>query len=239
VKEAYINKKLASNTTYTLTLFNLSSPETTANINGIPTSLIALIGGNIGIELAFFDGTLIIGGYQQKTEVKGIRSQSQSFVILCLQQLSAGWLQLNLSSSSVISANTQESCPKNLCSSQEAITFTSNDSLLAFDILSKVPVLQHSIFMRFRTRAKHGWLFYLGNDQGAHLAAYLSQGYLNVSLNMISSSYSRVSLQLQPRVDTGVWNDLSVKRSESHLDITMNGNLYQLTYTIPGKSYSP
>ena len=83
---------------------------------------------------------------------QGIRSQSQSFAILCLQQLSTGWLQLNLSSSSVISANTQESCPTNLCTSQEAITFTSNDSLLAFDVLSKVPVLEHSLLMRFRTR---------------------------------------------------------------------------------------
>ena len=53
---------------------------------------------------------------------------------------------------------------------------------------------------------------------------------------MISTSYSRVSLQLRPRVDDGIWNNLSVKRSESRVDINMNGNLYQMKYTIPGET---
>lgn len=92
------------------------------------------------------------------------------------------------------------------------------------------------MFTPYFYRARDGWLFYLGNEQGAHLAAYLQHGYLNISLNMLSTSYSRASLQLATRVDDGIWNSLSVKRSESRVDVNMNGNLYLMKYTIPGKT---
>ena len=68
--QAYVNSKLASNTSYTLTLSNLGTSDTTASINGNPASLVTLTGGSNGIHLGFFNGTLIVGGYQYKSEVK-------------------------------------------------------------------------------------------------------------------------------------------------------------------------
>ena len=83
---------------------------------------------------------------------QGIRSQAQSFAILCLKELTTDRLQINLTSPSMTSSNTQESCPTDMCSSQGAVTLISSDAFLAFNILNKVPVLEHNIFMRFRTR---------------------------------------------------------------------------------------
>ena len=68
--QVYVNKKLTSNTTYTLTFYNLGNSNTTAHVNGIPASLITLTGGAIRIQLEFFNGTLLIGGYEKKNEVK-------------------------------------------------------------------------------------------------------------------------------------------------------------------------
>ena len=68
------------------------------------------------------------------------------------------------------------------------------------------------------------------------MAAYLHHGYMNISINMISSSYSRVSLQTIGLVNDGSWKDLAIKRTESRVEITLNGKVYQLKYTIPGNT---
>lgn len=68
--QVYVNRKLAPNTSYTLSLINLGGVETNATINGESTSLVTLTGNNIRIQLAFFNGNLLIGGYQYKSEVK-------------------------------------------------------------------------------------------------------------------------------------------------------------------------
>ncbi|XP_065068205.1 usherin-like [Rhopilema esculentum] len=238
VKEAYINFKLSPNTTYSLSLFNLGNSNTTATINLKQVPLVTLTGRSFGIHLGFLSGQLLIGGYASRSDVQGIRSQAQTYPLVCVHFIEAERKQLNFNTSTH-SSNVQQSCPKNMCNSQEDVTITSRNSFLAYDILKTSTSLFHDISIRFRSRAKNGLLFYLGNQQGAYLAAIVHKRHLNVSLNMISAAYTSISLQSKEAVSDGNWKDLTVKRTESLVEVILDGNLYQMRFTVPDMAVEP
>ena len=84
-------------------------------------------------------------------------------------------------------------------------------------------------------RASSGLIFYLGNQQGALLTAFLHNGHVNVSINMISTSYATVSLLTSKAVHDGLWHYLTVRRSGSLVEVNLDGVTYQTRFTITGK----
>ena len=83
--QAYIDLKLAPNTSYEITLDHLGYSNTTVSVNGVIVSLVTLTGGISGIKLEKFSGRLLIGGFENKNDVKVLylieTSTSRSLII--------------------------------------------------------------------------------------------------------------------------------------------------------------
>eukprot|EP00112_Aurelia_sp_Birch-Aquarium-sp1_P010747 Seg2288.2 transcript_id=Seg2288.2/GoldUCD/mRNA.D3Y31 product="hypothetical protein" protein_id=Seg2288.2/GoldUCD/D3Y31 len=151
VKEAYVDSKLSPNTSYDITLDHLGYSNTTASVNGVTVSLVTLTGGISGIQLEKFNGRFLIGGFEKKDDVKGIRAQAQTYAVTCINYLKASTQLFNFSIPTQ-SSNVQDSCPTDMCTSQDTVTFLSTRSFLGLDILKTPTTSSHDISLRFRTR---------------------------------------------------------------------------------------
>ena len=103
----------------------------------------------------------------------------------------------------------------------------------AQNVIKKLQALE-TLFL-LTCRSSSGMIFYLSNQQGALLTAFLHNGHVNVSINMISTSYATVSLLTSKAAHDGLWHDLTVKRTGSLVEVNLDGVAYQTRFTITGK----